>query len=1003
MTRGVSIRLALLSFLAVLLTGCTSAVGPPPQSAGAASLKEAKAITALPTPVSSPNDTRQYQAITLGNGLRVVLIEDPQQDVSAASLSVSVGSLDDPPSRPGLAHFLEHMLFLGTRRYPAPDAYNSFMAQHGGQHNAYTASDHTNYFFEVPPAAFGEALARFGQFFVAPILNAIYVDKERHAVHSEYQLHLKDDRWRIYAAQRVAVNPEHPASWRFIGSLETLSDEQGAVREDLLAFYAQHYKASRMVLVLSSKHALKRQLGWVRRHFSGIPSGNAEPTSVLVPMFKPDQLPALLEVRPERELRTLNFSFPLPPTHLYYRTKPAQYIASLLGHEGEGSLYADLKDKGWIESLITSAGNIWRQDAALGVNIQLTAEGEAHWREVGDAVFAAIRLLRQSSTNAEWRFAEESLLSSLAFQYGPRTQPINYVAELSANAFKFPMTDLIQGPYLMDTYAPGLVMQYLSLLTPDRVLVTRVAPELETDSIEQHFGVDYKLGPVSAALQNRWAAALAPPELRLPQKNTFLPQNLGLVEDTPFITPTPFTTPAPAPEAVPAEMQHSPSRPSVPRRLDTDRASVWHSSDTSFGIPEAKLTFRLRNPNYTKLNAAQQAMLGLYIELVDDALKTFVYPAFLAGLGYGLYSKNDAVQINISGYNDRQAVLLAEVMRLFNGLRIDPVRFEILKVAMLRKWRNALKADPYALAMSSLGSALREQAFRPEQLIAALQPITPEQLADWMKTWRAELGLNALVVGNVTEAEALRLTHTLADSLPGVFPDNGPTHERLASLAGGGGAKEQQVDHSDAALVVYVQGEGQTLVERAHYGLLSQIFRTDYFNELRTEQQLGYVVSASSRTWVNTPGILFITQSPTASAPALYRATQAFLQSKTERFTQLKRQDLRHYKQAVIARLLERDKNLADRSGRYWADLLQGNTAFNTRIQLAAAVSAISKKSLIQAFYDFRARFARNTLIVYSKGKFDAEWHVPDLAGLTDEDFDNLHSHARPFRYPLAQ
>jgi secreted Zn-dependent insulinase-like peptidase len=94
--------------------------------------------------IQSENDTRAYEAFTLENQLEVLIISDPDEDKAAASLDVFVGSASDPENRAGLAHFLEHMLFLGTEKYPDPNDYLNFIAQHGGSRNAYTAKEHTN-------------------------------------------------------------------------------------------------------------------------------------------------------------------------------------------------------------------------------------------------------------------------------------------------------------------------------------------------------------------------------------------------------------------------------------------------------------------------------------------------------------------------------------------------------------------------------------------------------------------------------------------------------------------------------------------------------------------------------------------------------------------------------------------------------------------------------------------------------------------------------------------
>src|SRR5690554_5081946 len=100
-------------------------------------------------PVQSPADDYAYRHLTLDNGLQVLLISDPGAAKAAAALDVRVGSADNPPGREGLAHFLEHMLFLGTDKYPDPAEYEQFITEHGGSRNAYTSFEHTNYFFDV--------------------------------------------------------------------------------------------------------------------------------------------------------------------------------------------------------------------------------------------------------------------------------------------------------------------------------------------------------------------------------------------------------------------------------------------------------------------------------------------------------------------------------------------------------------------------------------------------------------------------------------------------------------------------------------------------------------------------------------------------------------------------------------------------------------------------------------------------------------------------------------
>ena len=86
-------------------------------------------------------DVRDYEHITLANGLRCLLVSDPGSEKSSAAMDVRVGHFSDPDELPGLAHFCEHMLFLGTEKYPNENEYSSYLNNHGGSSNAYTACE----------------------------------------------------------------------------------------------------------------------------------------------------------------------------------------------------------------------------------------------------------------------------------------------------------------------------------------------------------------------------------------------------------------------------------------------------------------------------------------------------------------------------------------------------------------------------------------------------------------------------------------------------------------------------------------------------------------------------------------------------------------------------------------------------------------------------------------------------------------------------------------------
>jgi insulysin len=132
-------------------------------------------------PILTP-DLRDLRTskLRLANGLKVFIVSDPGILKAGAALSVESGAWKDPPDAHGLgmsspkiplnlAHFTEHMLFMGSKKFPLESEYDRYISSHAGRMNAWTSSDHSVFYFNILPDAFLGALDRFSQFFVSPV------------------------------------------------------------------------------------------------------------------------------------------------------------------------------------------------------------------------------------------------------------------------------------------------------------------------------------------------------------------------------------------------------------------------------------------------------------------------------------------------------------------------------------------------------------------------------------------------------------------------------------------------------------------------------------------------------------------------------------------------------------------------------------------------------------------------------------------------------------------
>jgi insulysin len=128
-------------------------------------------------------DSREYSAFHLANKLQVLLISDSNCDKAACALDVHVGSFSDAKIK-GLAHFTEHLLFMGTCKYPSENEYSKYLSEKGGSSNAFTAGEHTNYYFDVNSPHLEGALDLFAQFFISPLFLESCQNRELLAVDS---------------------------------------------------------------------------------------------------------------------------------------------------------------------------------------------------------------------------------------------------------------------------------------------------------------------------------------------------------------------------------------------------------------------------------------------------------------------------------------------------------------------------------------------------------------------------------------------------------------------------------------------------------------------------------------------------------------------------------------------------------------------------------------------------------------------------------------------------
>ncbi|MDP0589791.1 MAG: insulinase family protein [Candidatus Endonucleobacter bathymodioli] len=920
--------------------------------------------------VKSPADPRDYRHVTLPSGLRVLLISDPDTDKAAVAVDVGVGSYDDPNSRLGLAHFLEHMLFLGNKKYPEVDGYFEYIRANGGSSNAYTSDVHTNYFFDINSNKLQPALDQLAQFFVSPTLDPKYVDRERHAVDSEYKLHAREDAWRLFSVMGLTSNPDHPKSRFNIGNLETLSNDDGvSLWQDLKSFYDKYYVAGNIKAVVYGKESIDILEQWVKLSFEGVPTGVSKDKTIGIKPYAKNQLGVRINLVPIDESRSLYLDFPMESIQPYFRKKPVDYLSRMLGYEGKGSLHSMLKELGLINSLGVSCNDLANEYCEFSISMDLTLKGLDKVDDITAMVFDYLDLIGKEGMRESF-YLESKDIAKLNFRYQQDIAPQHMVSSLAVKMRYVPVRHILDANYLYEEYDSKLIKSFLSKMTPDNLRQVVVAKSLQTDKLEPYFGAHYSIEALALSLLKRLKAPKKHKALTIPAVNEFIASDFKLRKSSN------------GESGEPKRIIHQPG------------IDVWARTDTSFSMPRASVQIKISTSKASD-TVDSLALLQVYESLLSRSLEEYGYPAKEADLNYAVSSDREGLVISIFGYQDKQHLLLKGIMKAMTQFAPDKKDFDREHALLIRACKNKQFQLPYRLVADAVKQIIYRRYPSDEKLLKAAESITFDALKKYVKTFYQDIHIDMLIYGNHARDEAAALAAMVEKALLTPANRSEKYSEPFNLLANEQRVFEMDIKHNDSAFMIYLQRQETDNNTRACYGLLARLLATPFFNSLRTEQQLGYAVFAYPYPVEKHPSVVFLVQSPKVDPLEIEVRFRAFMKEQIVRIKSLTDGELEEYRQGLIGELLQRDINLANRSFRFWASIVQ-EEPFDNRSRMAEAVRNVSIADIQRGFNVLLEDKGRVIIRSFGEKHQSAKKQIKEKGVCRDlKCFDDLPSGAR--------
>lgn len=872
-------------------------------------------------------DQRQYKGLYLNNGLRVILVSDPLADKAAVSLNVQVGGFNNPVNREGLAHFLEHMLFLGTEKYPQASEYSEYISRHGGFNNAWTSNRNTQYYFDILPENLPGALDRFAQFFIAPLFNTELVDRERHAVDSEYHLSIKKDNWRVNQVSKVTANPDHPIVRFDVGSLDTLGDDgrEQTVREDLIAFYKNYYSAERMTLVIVAPQSIKEQEKLVKEYFSAVPKLKVKPNQIIQPVLTSKETAKFIQVESIGDYQELSLVFPIPSQREKYQTRSINYILYQFNQTEPHSLYAVLKNKNWISDIHASENDVtYNQDIAQ-INFTLTEDGLKHIDEIVQHTLNYVDFLRKTGPQ-EGIFNELRMAGQRNFMYTERMPAIDYVSELSEGAQRYPIDQVLTASAFNNTtkFDPSGIKNLLKYFSPDNMRLILVGKQVITDTVEPYYQVKYSVSDFTSGQLSAWQKPVLDSGFALPAVNEFMPKDFSMRNKI-------------------AQSSNIPENV-----LNTPGVRLWHKQSDVYKLPKQDLMFLLRAPEMES-TPRRQVLAELMAASINDKLSAISMPLAMAGVSAKVSGNPQGLTLEISMFSDQELKLTQAIFAIIQDYKLDPIRFVVHKDELTRDILNFKQNHPFRQGALLLNDLIKTPSWMPEEMLAEIAGVSIADVETYTQEFLRNVQIESLMHGNITKETAVGLIKSIAQQINvNTSRTENLVLPQLLNIANGKAYYYTfNPMHDDAALVSYFQAQEANDSTIAVNALLTDMLSVPLFEQLRTNEQLGYAVGVAVSRVRERTGIMFYVESPSKNANYLNSRFFKFINEYKNVIANMPLEQLNRHKDSLRANLLQKPSSLSEETSRYWSVIIDGTYRFNLLSDIAATVSNLTGQNVL--------------------------------------------------------
>ena len=468
--------------------------------------------------INKPNhDNRIMKYNLLKNKIKCISVSDKKINKSYIVACVNIGSTGNKKYYNGIAHLLEHMCFITSKKYKTKGYIHNKAIEFGGYSNAFTDDIHTVYYYEIFTRHLEEMLEIFSDFLFNSELKEEYILNEMKNVDSEHKKNLNNDGFRVFNIEHLLCDEKSEYNGFFTGSLETLNKED--IREKMIKFYKKYYVPENISLCIVSDYEISKIENITKKYFENYKNNKNVPKLKLLKPFYTKNKNKTFIIESVNKTYQIKYIFEINKLNKYNETKVFNYVSFLINLDMKNSLCDFLKINNYIKSLIS----YYEQNTGLFIiHLELTKKGKDYINDVDGYLKHYINFV----LNMDFKNIYNIINKIDKYNYNNLTKedPIDLGQMLTVNAFLYKSKNIYDGNYLILDYKESHIKDLKKYLNFDDCLQLIITDDFNHKkySIDPYYGTKYKEIEKISGVPKSF-------EINLNFENKYLSNNLDII------------------------------------------------------------------------------------------------------------------------------------------------------------------------------------------------------------------------------------------------------------------------------------------------------------------------------------------------------------------------------------------------------------------------------------------------------------------------------------------